>query len=176
MSQTATTTTRTPDTHARPPHVDELAAMTVAELHERYVNASVPDTLDALDGAPRGRMLTVIPPFEQHREALAAFARADGFPWRGKSFRSFDGQTGDGINRVTLLGDQFPFHLRFGRSEIDGERAILLDYDRPENPWLIRQIHDELRQVGPELFLGPAMWKARPSPKLVLWFAIDTSA
>ena len=56
MSQTATTTTRTPDTHARPPHVDELAAMTVAELHERYVNASVPDTLDALDGAPRGRM------------------------------------------------------------------------------------------------------------------------
>ena len=168
-----TTTPITADPQPRPPHVDELAVMTVDALGALYRRASVPDRLDPLDGAPRGRMLTLVPPLERYRESIAELARADWFPWRGKSFRSFDGQTGDGINRVIGLGSQFPFHLRFGASEIDGEPAILLDYDRPENPWVIRQIHDELRQVGPSLFLGPAMWRARPRPKLVLWFAID---
>ena len=70
------------------------------------------------------------------------------------------------------VGDVFPFATHFGPSAIDGKPCLVLDYDQPENPWLIRQIHDELRQVGPGVFLGPAMWKARPTPKLVLYFAI----
>jgi hypothetical protein len=57
---------------------------------------------------------------------------------------------------------------------MDGKPCLILDYDVSPNPWFIRRIHDELRQVAPRLYLGPAMWKARPTPKLVLFFAIAT--
>ena len=49
-----------------------------------------------------------------------------------------------------------------------------LDYDLADNPWAIRQIHDEVREVSPGLFLGPAMWKTEGAPAFVLWFALDT--
>ena len=41
---------------------------------------------------------------------------------------------------------------------------------------MIRQIHDEIREVSPGLFLGPAMWKTKAAPAFVLWFALDTRA
>ena len=45
-------------------------------------------------------------------------------------------------------------------------------YSPPET----RQIRDELRRVGPDLYLGPAMLeRAARAPALVLWFAIDAS-
>ena len=53
-------------------------------------------------------------------------------------------------------------------------RASALDYDLADNPALIRAIHDEVREVAPGLFLGPAMWKSARGPTLVLWFALDT--
>ena len=50
----------------------------------------------------------------------------------------------------------------------------MLDYEQPGNPWFIRQIHDELREVAPGLFVGPAMWKrSEADPVNVLWFALD---
>lgn len=56
---------------------------------------------------------------------------------------------------------------------MDGAPCVVLDYDKPENPWLIRKIHDELREVSPGLFLGPAMAKTVRGPKLLLYFACD---
>lgn len=166
---------RTDERAVGPEHLDDLARLSVRELEALYREASAPASLDGLAGAPVGRMLTVRGPLDRARARgrVARLARAAFFPWRGKSFEAFDAEHGEGINRVHLLGERFRFGLSFDRSAIDGAPCVLLDYDRPDNPWLIRQIRDELRELRPGLFLGPALFKRRRDPVLVLWFAID---
>ena len=36
---------------------------------------------------------------------------------------------------------------------------MVLDYGDPDNPGFIRAIHDEVREIAPGLFFGPACWK-----------------
>lgn len=176
--------TTTADSPVRPAHrgeaeagitLDRLARMSVAELDRLYRDAEAPADLHALDGSPAGRMLAAVGPLDLGpvRARVAKLARAKWFPWAGKTFRAFDAETGEGINRVRLLGDKYRFGLSFGDSAIDGERCVVLDYDRPDNPWPIRQIRDELREVAPGLFLGPALATTGNKPRLVLWFAIQ---
>jgi hypothetical protein len=148
--------------------------MSAAELGPVY-GGGAPPVLTELDGAPRGRMLAFVGPLGRGEAfaKLRRFAASPLFPWGGKSFTSKSPQRGAGINRVLVAGDLFRFETRFGPSEVDGKPCMILDYDLPSNPWFIRKIHDELRKVGPGLFLGPAMWKARTGgAKLVLYFGI----
>jgi hypothetical protein len=74
-----------------------------------------------------------------------------------------------------VLGHQnlFPFATSFGPSSIDGRPTLILNYDLAANPSYIRMIHDEIREVAPGLFLGPAMWKRPKGNLLVLWFGLD---
>jgi hypothetical protein len=156
--------------------VDDLARMSTSELEALYQDGTLPDSLSALDGAPRGRMLAVSRLDRGlARGALARVSAAPGFPWAGKSFSSTDDQHGEGINRVRLLGDRYRFTTRIEPSVIDDQPCILLDYDHDDNPWFIRRIRDELRQVGPALFLGPALLRRADQHTLVLYFAIDHS-
>jgi hypothetical protein len=159
--------------------LDELAAMSFDELEAHYRGATVPASLRPLDGALRGRMLAVRFLQGPIANVLRRFAASPGFPWGGKSFSAAGEREGSGINRVripSVLGAQnlFPFKTRFDRSVLDGAPAVVLDYDLPENPPYIRKIHDEVREVSPGVYLGPAMWKREGGPALVLWFALDT--
>jgi hypothetical protein len=163
-----------------PRTADDLARMDVHALEALYRQGTVP-VLQELAGTPRGRMLTLVGPLGRARPAdlLRRFAASRAFPWEGKSFSMRSGgmdPVGTGINRVKLVGDLFAFDTFVGTSAIDGKPAVILDYDKPKNPWPIRQIHDELRQVASGLYLGPAMWKSKRGPKLVLFFAIDKTA
>lgn len=157
--------------------LDSLAALPVDALTEIYRSGSVPDSLAALDGEPTSRMLTVVGPLGHGAiaGALRRFAASGRFPWAGKTFSAAEPGAGVGYNRVRLLGTRawFPFDTRIAPSAIDGEPCIVLDYDKPENPWFIRKVHDELREVSARLFLGPAMWKTRADPALILYFACD---
>jgi hypothetical protein len=150
--------------------------MDVRELANLYAGGLVPHRLGALEGHPRGRMLA-IRALDHGAPArlLRALSRASRFPWGGKSFQG-DGDRGDGVNRVHLFGRHrlFPFVTRVQPSVLDGAPCVALDYDLPDNPAAIRAIHDEIREVDPGLYLGPAMWKARGGPTLVLWFGLDT--
>ena len=159
--------------------LDALANMATGTLTELYLAGDVPESLDALDGNPACRMLAVKgldngAPFGGLR-ALASWGR---FPWEGKRFSSTRGaRQGTGINRIRLGGGRlwYPFETRVEPSAMDGGPCILLDYDLPANPRPIRMIRDELRQVSPGLFLGPAMLDTKKSPpRLVLYFACDT--
>ncbi len=174
QSQGTSTTSRA----ARPAHsLASLADLDVEALGRVYAEGTVPASIAALDGHPRGRMLAV-----RGLDAgpaaggLRAFSGAAVFPWGGKSFAATGAAAGKGVNRVHLLGRHqlFPFETRLGPSRVDGRPCIVLDYDLPDNPWAIRQIHDEVREVSPGLFLGPAMWKTKDAPAFVLWFALDT--
>jgi hypothetical protein len=153
--------------------LDDLARKNATELGAIYAKGTLP-TLADLDGAPLGRMLAFVGPLGRGRAAdgLRRFAESLYFPWGGKSFTSKSSREGAGINRVRVLGDLFRFETRIGPSKVDGKPCLILDYDLSPNPWFIRKIHDELRQVSPRLFLGPAMWKTRGGAKLVLYFAI----
>jgi hypothetical protein len=157
-----------------PGSLDDLAQLDLSALDALYRRGGVPAALGSLDGEPRCRMLAVRG--LDHGQALRVvrdLARARFFPWRGKSFRSTDDPGhGEGINRVRLAGRRrwFPFRTRIEPSDVDGAPCILLDYDLPANPAPIRRLRDELREIAPGLFLGPA----RIAGRTVLYFACDT--
>jgi hypothetical protein len=162
---------------ARTLSLDSLARQSFDELGRLYRMARCPQTIDAISGLPRGRMLAVRGADKgMVGSFLKGFAGARSFPWGGKTFEGH-GKTGHGINRVHLGGRHaiFPFLLSKAPSEVDGEPCVRLDYDLDDNPWAIRKILDEVREVEPGLLLGPAMWKTSGKPVLVLWFALDFS-
>ncbi len=157
--------------------LDSLAAMSSAELDRLYRSAKQPADLAGVNGKPKGRMLAVDSVDQTLLMAgISRFAAMGVFPWDGKTFSYSGGSEGRGINRVKLLVTQmdwFPFVTRIQPSAIDGKPCIYLDYEQPENPALIGKIHDEIREVSPGVFLGPAMWKRESGPLLILWFAVD---
>jgi hypothetical protein len=157
--------------------LDDLARLTPKQAEALYRRSGMPERLDALDGDLTGRMLAVRGLVAPVQRALSAFARSNGFPWGGKSFSAIDATTGTGINRVNLGGRHrlFPFQTRFGASVVDDGPAVVLDYDLSDNPGFIRAIHDEVREVSPGLYFGPACWKgAGGKTTTVLWFGLDT--
>lgn len=152
--------------------LDALCDLEHLPLLELY-NKGTPPALGALSGDLRGRMLAVpaLPDFIT--QPARAWARTSSFPWRGKSFRPLGDDHGEGINR--LLFDTFKlfrFETRVTPSRHDGKPALELDYDLPENPFFIRAIEDEIRQIGPGLFLGQAWLRIGASKSFVLWFAL----
>jgi hypothetical protein len=157
--------------------LDELSAMDSKQLENLYRAGCLPETFATLDGTPKGRMLAVR--YLDHAPFLSvvtAWAESSFFPWDGKNFQATGPVTGKGINRIKLLKEfrWYPFEARLERSLIDGKECIYLDYEQPDNPWFIRRIRDELREVAPRLFLGTAMWKdGQGGAALVLWFALD---
>ena len=139
-----------------------LAAHTSAELDARYRGATGSASMRAADGVLFGRMLAVPRLPRAVASLVRRFAGSPSFVWEGKTFQASSETRGLGHNRVNLpraLGRQnlFPFETLFGASAIDGKPTLILDYDLDVNPPYIRHIHDEIREVAPGLFLGPAM-------------------
>jgi hypothetical protein len=172
--------TRTPSTDAAPAPkltLDDLSAMSFDELEALFLGGTIPADMSALDNHPKGRMVAVrgLHKLPVHKVIVAASKHVR-FPWDGKSLSSTGDLTSDGINRMKLGVNLnlFPFKTRIEPSVIDGEPAIYLDYEQKGNPIFIKKIRDELREIEPGLFLGPAMWKTgKNSAALVLWFALD---
>jgi hypothetical protein len=162
--------------------LDDLASRSCEELEALYRAAPAPQSMRAADGPRKGRMLAVAKlDHGSMAELLRRLAASRSFVWEGKTFTADGDREGRGVNRIRLphlLGRQnlFPFATRFAPSALDGRDALVLDYDRPENPPLIRRIHDEIREVSPGVFLGPAMWKSAAGLRTVLWFALGARA
>lgn len=154
--------------------LDDLLDRSHQELAAMYAKARVP-RVSAIRGDLRGRMLAVVVVPWAVRYALGRLAGSRAFPWRGKSFRPLEGERGEGINRV--ISDRlrlFRFETAIGPSRAGAFDAVQLDYDLPENPWAIRRIKDEIREVRPGLYLGQAYF-ALPGGRahLVLWFGLE---
>jgi hypothetical protein len=160
--------------------LDSLSKKSSSELDSLYRTAVVSSTMHAADGPLVGRMLAVRGIPGRASAPLRRWAASRSFLWEGKTFQAATDTRGSGINRVyipSVFGHQnlFPFNTSFGPSAIDGKPTLVLDYDIDVNPGYIRRIHDEVREVSPGLFLGPAMWKgARDKKTLILWFALDS--
>jgi hypothetical protein len=176
-SPAASSASRT-DAATAPRTLDDLAALDVAALTALYRTGKT-TSLTALDGNPRCRMLAVRGLDRGPAgAAIRSLAAASFFPWGGKHFEPTSPEAGTGINRVRLGSERrwFPFETRIEPSAIDGQPCILLDYGDRRNPFFIRAIRDELREVAPSLYLGPAMLDTgKGNAQLVLWFACDFS-
>jgi hypothetical protein len=151
--------------------LDDLLACDHAALVRLYEGAP-PPALPSLDGDLRGRMLHVARP-GWLRVLGGAWAKRDSFPWRGKSFSHWSDVTGEGMNRV--VSDRvllFRFRTSLRPSRHDGAPCVNLDYDVPGNPFFIRAIEDEVRELDPGLFLGQAWLRFGLKKHFVLWFGL----
>jgi len=75
--------------------------------------------------------------------------------WRGKVF---DAAAGRVWNRIQPFGlSAIAAEVRSGTSRRDGRACIVLDYSRTS--LVARGVRDEIRLVGPGLYLGQAYWR-----------------
>lgn len=135
-----------------------------------------------LSGAPcnpvgldrlRGRLLALAPLAGAHllvRPAITALAESVR-PWEGKTFES-GGTTGANL----ILGRQtLRFRCEVAPSFLDGMPALRLEHDGLGNAWPAEHLVDELREVGPGVFIGPLGWRdARGNTSVVLWWGLST--
>jgi hypothetical protein len=80
------------------------------------------------------------------------------FAWQGKTF---DAKKGVLTNRISVLGlNAIVANVYVDASWLDGKPCVVLDYSKTS---LVAQwIRDEIRQVGPNFYLGKVYWeKAR---------------
>lgn len=153
--------------------LDALGRLGAGALVRLYRHARAPRSLADLAKTERGRLLALAPPFDRAQPLLRKLASSPLFPWLGKRFDAHGDVVGEGKNRFKLLGELGAFRVRYGGSVLDSERCAVLDYDLPENPAPLRLVMDELREVRPGLFFGPAFVRTRTEPKLVLFFAVQ---
>lgn len=155
--------------------LDALRRMTYNELRGLYLSARCPSSISELNSDTRGAMLA----WRSPRTGpvawwLRTYGASSAFPWEGKTFQG-EQQEGRGINRVNFFGKRrwFPFQTRFAASFLDGKPTFQLDYSGPANPPFIRSIVDEIREVAPGLYVGPAALDVRGRPRPVLFFAVS---
>jgi hypothetical protein len=156
--------------------LSSLRRMSFSELEQLYRRAKRPTSLSDLNGDAKGAMLAWRSPSGGPLAwLLRTFGSSSAFPWKGKSFQSQTDELGKGINRINLLTQTqwFPFATRFDASFLDGQPTFVLDYSGRGNPPLIRSIVDEVREVAPGLYLGPAALKVGGKPRPILFFAVS---
>lgn len=152
--------------------LDDLLALSCDQLRVLYEQARTPSLLDVCGDLP-GRMLATTVLSGRIAALARAWASSNAFVWRGKSLQPKGESHGEGINRV--LVDRlrlFRFETSIGPSRAGPFDALQLDYDLPENPFFIRAIADELRELHPGLWLGQAYLRARGRDTLVLYFGL----
>ena len=153
-----------------------LRLMNFKQLEQLYREGKRPASISDLDGDAIGAMLA----WRSHGRGplawlLRSFGASSVFPWEGKTFVSQNQNLGTGINRINLFRKMrwFPFKTRFDASFLDDQPAFILDYSGPGNPPFIRSIVDEVREVAPGLYLGPAALLVRGRPRPILFFAVS---
>jgi len=125
----------------------QLLKMSQAELEDLF-KASPAGPIP--DGEAKGT--AIIAPRTSISPEIAEFINL--FAWKGKTF---DGKRGVLSNRI------LPFALNAiiaevykDKSWLDGQECIVLDYSKTS--LVAHWIRDEIRQIGPNMYLGKVYW------------------
>jgi hypothetical protein len=122
--------------------------MSQKELDDLF-SASQPG--DIPNGEANGT--AIIAPGTTYSQEIATFINH--FAWQGKTF---DASKGILRNRILPFGlNAIIAKVYKGESWFDGKECIVLDYS--ETSLLAEWIRDEIRQIGPNLYLGIVYWK-----------------
>jgi hypothetical protein len=105
------------------------------------------------DGAAEGT--AIIAPGTTYSHEMAKLVNL--FAWQGKTF---DGPHGVLRNRILAFGlNAIVAEVYKGPSWLDGNECIVLDYSKTS---LVAQwIRDEIRQIGPKIYLGKVYWERK---------------
>ena len=139
--------------------LDQLARMTPAELDAVYQRSGVGVVPE---GRVRGRAL--VAPGTAMAGPLSRGARLF---WQGKVFRGADGTAVNRFFGVRIIRGR----LSQGASWLDGRPSLILDYRGTSR--LYANYRDEIRQVGPNLYLGLMYARSDPQPKFRMYFALQ---
>ena len=127
--------------------VPQLLTMSQSQLDDLF-RASPPGEIP--DGEAKGT--AIVAPGTTYSEEIAEFVNH--FAWQGKTFDS-----GKGVlrNRILPLGlNAIIAKVYKAPSWLDGKECIVLDYS--DTSLLARWIRDEIRQIGPGMYLGKVYW------------------
>jgi hypothetical protein len=114
------------------------------------------------DGVHRGKLV-----YLADKVAPKLKLRLAASSWRGKTACA---ETGHFINRWARRGDWIESHYVIGPSWLDGKPAVIMEYP-PKTP-LFSNMHDEIREIAPGLYLGPVIERF-PCPKFRGWVALQ---
>jgi hypothetical protein len=127
--------------------VSQLLKMSQGQLDELFTNSP---TGDIPDGEAAGT--AIIAPGTTYSQEIATFVNH--FAWQGKTF---DANKGVLRNRILPLGlNAIIAKVYKAPSWLDGKECIVLDYS--DTSAVAHWIRDEIRQIGPGLYLGKVYW------------------
>lgn len=156
--------------------LEKLQKKRFDELDRLFSQLAAPNNLSTLNGRKQGVLLTIA---GLHRTPVGSLLNLLGkspfFPWSGKNFSARSLIKGSGINRINLTitkQEWFAFQTSFKPSLVDRRPCVQLNYNLQGNPWLVRQLVDELREVEPGLYLGATLYKTSRGKIKLLYFAI----
>ena len=133
-----------------PYDVPQLLKMNQAQLDEVFTNSS---TGEIPDGQAEGT--AIVAPGTNYSPEIARFISL--FAWQGKVF---DAKKGVLKNRILPFGlNAIIAKVYKAPSWLDQKECIVLDYS--ETSLLAQWIRDEIRQIGPGLYLGKVYWDRR---------------
>ena len=128
--------------------VAQLLEMTQKELDDLFLARPAGDIPD---GQAKGT--AIIAPGTKYTETIAEVVNH--FGWQGKVF---DSKKGVLKNRILLFHvEAIVARVYKGASWLDGKECIVLDYS--ETSFLAHYVRDEIRLIGPGLYLGKVYWK-----------------
>jgi hypothetical protein len=141
--------------------VPEMLKMSQAQLDDLFTQSPAGDIPQ---GEAKGT--AIVAPGTTYTQNIADFINH--FAWQGKVF---DPQKGVLRNRILPFGlNAIIAKVYKGASWLDGKECIVLDYS--ETSLLAHWIRDEIREVGPRVYLGKVYW----SKKRLIDFALEFPA
>ena len=127
--------------------VPQLLTMSQAQLDELFTKSSPGEIPNGeADGT------AIVAPGTKYSAEIAKFINH--FAWQGKVF---DAQKGALKNRILPFGlNAIIAKVYKAPSWLDKKECIVLDYS--ETSFVAQWIRDEIRQIGPGLYLGKVYW------------------
>jgi hypothetical protein len=138
--------------------VPQLLGMSQSQLDELFTKSPTGEIPDG-----EGKGTAIVAPGTSYTQDIAQFISY--FAWQGKVF---DAKNGVLRNRILPLGlNAIVAKVYKGQSWLDGKECIVLDYS--DTSLVARWIRDEIRQIGPKMYLGKVYW----DKKRLIDFALE---
>lgn len=138
--------------------VPQLLGMSQSQLDELFTKSNTGEIPDG-----EGKGTAIVAPGTNYTQDIAQFISF--FAWQGKVF---DAKNGVLRNKILPLGlNAIVAKVYKGQSWMDGKECIVLDYS--ETSLVARWIRDEIRQIGPKMYLGKVYW----DKKRLIDFALE---
>jgi hypothetical protein len=141
-----------------PTCLEDLDGLSACQLHDLYTHA---DVGQPFVGVYRGRLVHLCDRVLPRVKLFAART-----VWRGKMAC----EDGSFVNRWVGGKTAIASEYVIGPSWLDGKPAVLMEY--PPGTKLMGNLHDELREIAPGLYLGP-LYERCPCPKFRGWIAVE---